>query len=490
MLAQLQQHGIVFVDPSGADECLEQSDLGDVSQALKRMKIRTGMRSLWLMPNFRFNYLPPPTGWVGTFAQADRFRHGAFQYDKYRCMTMVKCQVEEKDMEPDRLRAIQRRLQIQFPMRPAVPPGLGSSVEGGGFSPALGMSGCSIGVYKHLDETNKPTFYIVCHSSLPDALTDELQEHERAVHESCDEWERRDGVVSERLLQRAPANMNMEEFSDGGLQKRMEELSREVGMRNVALFSQIADIRVERGLIENEDGGVVYDAPGGDFSDPALFDEALARWGRDRIVYPFSRIEGGPDDNIHGYRLGKMVKTRADDKTVGLGNVRYDETIYTIIPTAQTVYNTFRVNAGVLYTYNNCCAINEPFLVDRGLNLGYRLYNYNAETGKALLPLLKNDYGAGFPCVFPYTPVPTMQVETHVKNTFFSNREGEISGPIGQINKSSGAGLLPAQLMGQHLSGSLTDDVVGRLLPGLPPAMLLTPVFVLLSPEQARGVVI
>lgn len=261
-------------------------------------------------------------------------------------------------------------------------------------------------------------------------------------------------------------------------------------MRNVALFSQIADIQVERGLIENEDGGVVYDAPGGDFSDPALFDEALARWGRDRIVYPFSRIEGGPDDNIHGYRLGKMVKTRADDKTVGLGNVRYDETIYTIIPTAQTVYNTFRVNAGVLYTYNNCCAINEPFLVDRGLNLGYRLYNYNAETGKALLPLLKNDYGAGFPCVFPYTPVPTMQVETHVKNTFFSNREGEISGPIGQINKSSGAGLLPAQLMGQHLSGSLTDDVVGRLLPGLPPAMLLTPVFVLLSPEQARGVVI
>jgi hypothetical protein len=289
--------------------------------------------------------------------------------------------------------------------------------------------------------------------------------------------------VSQRALESAKPTRLIDEFADDGLQQRMEKISRENGIRLIALFCQVTGLKPTT-PIERVPDAVYRSTPTAPKPDRALFERALTLWGgKDHIITPFSRIIHSTDPSLVNYDIGKaweMLNKNAPD------DYEIEDPVYTFTPDVQTVYNTFRVDGSNLIYYNDCCSItNGAFVVNKGLELGFVIYNFDLTTRKAKQPYgVKNRFGDGFPCNFPYQQLPTAKVvDPHTSSVFFTHHQGGKGG--------GGGGAIPHLSHGMTINPHLSQLALEQLLPShlYSSPITLTPLFVLVSPEQPLGIV-
>jgi hypothetical protein len=475
---------------------------GELEDTLVEFKKRAGISTLWIYPNFQYGWLSPPTGWVGQIDAGRMFSQHGFVTEKHRCITVIQLADSPLASEISKIEDIirqyfPRQSNVTWEDRPL-----------SGFSPGIGERGCQLGIYEtqvaieDKDEIKK-LFYVVAHTSLPDLLIDEIQEHDRALSKSCLEYELNGGTVKRELLQKAEPRTYQVEFSEEGFQQRMLDVAKQLSIRCIIHFCQLTGLSLMGGgmvPVLNEEGKPVEFSVGHlPVPNVNLLEEAIKVWPKGSTMCPFSQLPQDPQlDKLKGYNIGLAVKLalRAlDGKESALflnkHNLKFDPVVYTVPSSVlQTVYNTHVLIGGELYQYSNCAPLTEwgeprPLIVQKGLELGFEIYNFDAINGKVLdeeESVISNGFGSAYPICPPFkkeTRVDPPAPGTIFK--FFSWKEG------GRKYQN----ILPAQIKGRFDNLSLNSSSSFHLLPPeiQRKPLALIPVIVLLSPSPPPGAI-
>jgi hypothetical protein len=465
---------------------------GELPQSLVRFKTYSNIHHLDQFPNFQYGWLVPPSGWVAQMESKNLFKQYPFMSEKYRTITAVEINTEDMPFTTEQLKEIESTIRLCFPRQSNI---CLQDTPWDGWCPGIGENGCMIGIYEtkvpveNKDEL-KHIYYLVCHTSLPEFLIDELQEHERMVQRSCDEYEFTNGTVRQEYLSKAPPNTLEEEFKEAGVQYSALELAKELGIRNIVHFAQLTGLKLVTPIVEllREDGAAQGELVPFEYQaeiQGALLPDALKLWPPQAVMCPFSELPR--DDRIpaplRGYKIG--LATQMAMKVTKDLHVKFDATIYTLQRSPaliQTVYNTFKLQAGQLCFYSNTTPISDwnaqSIIMQRGLELGFSLYNYDPiqQQPHETTPI-KNEFGSGFPVQFPFR-AEKRDVPTSTIQKFFTWTEG------GTMFTHR----IPVQLQGRFINSTLSQQVVETLLPiqnTLP--IQLTPVLCLLSPSLPPG---
>ena len=455
-------------------------------QTLVKFKSASSIQNLYKYPNFQYGCLNPPSGWVGTMPASSLFNQYPFLYEKYRTITAIKLNIDQSFFEGDRLKQNEHIVRNCFPEKSNMTI---MDTRSTGFSPGIGERGCLITLCEskiHIEEKNelKYMYFLVCHSSFPDNVLDDIQQHELNLHRTCDDYANRHGNVRKEYLEKAAKPRTLaDEFDEDGPQHHIMQTAQELSVRNLIHYMDLTGMKPTRQItVMDVDEDETLRCPDEALhqASPALLDKALKWWPQTAIMGPFSKIPAFPhiDKDLQDFHIGHAVSTmlKIDKDFCKKHSRRFDDTIYTIDPQVQTTYNTARVAAGQLYNYNNCAPINttllagKPFIVEKGLEVGYEIYNYDPITDKPLESgIVKNDSGHGFPVVYPFKP-DNKQVKPEVVRKFFSREAGGF-----EMNH-----IVPEQLKGHH---QVIKFPTQRLLPIKNTApVILTPIQTFLSP--------
>lgn len=395
----------------------EKEFYGNYEDALDKFYLRSQMSSMTLLPNFQFGGWAAPSGWVATFPPGASFKQYPFCTEKYNSFTMVRLQLEGSLLTPERLKEIQLRETMCLSRKNLSPPTKESFGTDGWAASMEARGGAFIGIYKTQTKENdevKEIFYAIAHVLLPDSYIDEQQQREVELQKFADECVASNGV-------RGKGCSFEKEFiaDDGGQhQLRARQVGGEMAIRILIDWSRIVGIKLDVLEVHPDGDKEEFDMPSGVVPNPVLLEQALEFWPREAFIRPYSLVPVDVTDvpvKLRGYQLGRAIgelKKRIPDTFTKLQEkykFRYSDEIITFVPDCQTMINSFKVmGTNQLVWYNNCtpATTNQPFLVFKGLEMGFDCYNYNPLTGK---PFEEHAFHTSsqlqtdaFPVIYPY----------------------------------------------------------------------------------------
>jgi hypothetical protein len=357
-----------------------------------------------------------------------------------------------------------------------------SDRPGSGWSPSLGSTGCSIGLYKAEEEDLKEDariikWYIVCHSGLPDTTMQALDIHDAKVDKRNKDRlgyyvDIQEGLENSRLKSTGESGKGLTTFSthlsSNSVHDRMRKVSIENARRLIYITSILIKLplKVPPRLYQHRPGCDRVDKSsamdlmkeGGRFRcpvDPGPFMEGDAKMIPTIVRILKARVPGtpilssyclpkheyqgplDPDPEMHGYPLGAILLKLKDDRRPAFDEIKL-KGHFTLIDTPMTItedilteYNTFR-NTRYQDTqwYSNCTPIQDiskGALCSRGLMLGYRVYRSALNEGSTewRKDRIKNRAGDSFPVVFPFIPNDKRVIKDEEKAIFFQSVLGE-----------------------------------------------------------------
>lgn len=479
-----------------------------------------GIQRLYKYPNYNPGGLLGHQGYVAMVHTSKTFSSWMFLQQMFGCISVFEVEYIQNvnefcrsDIKKD---SIRKSIQITTPNFP----NLTDTVESP-WTPALGYNGGLIGCYRFQEKgQNDQVFkdFIIVHSYLHyqtcRLILDELMNITYTNQElgsklnldTTNKTERSIGsVLSDSLLNKGRA------LSKENNRRLATQYAKILGLKFVDVETKIllTPSRTSENPFHN---------------DPIYADlakEALNWWPQNVPLYIDTMIEYDIedeeiDDSIYkrlkvsngvvGLPIGVLfnaTKKALSNDALKSFNEKYKAVIIekreTVQPVAECDFNTFRLLGDYAYIYNNCtCTRPSPkepmFHVIRQLSLtkGYEIYNscisiHNKEKHIEEYTKWTNDYGDGFPVVYPQIKREsrnenTIKFNADTMNIFFSYFTGSSSTEEGENRK------IPKQLQYVPRNSNQDESIFKKDLypPDFNPNVVqLLPLFVYLSPDIA-----
>lgn len=434
-------------------------DKKEIEDAIKETCIDSKLSAYILFPNFFPGNLSNSQGFVARLPRKQLFLNcDVYNGEKFRVMMCAELNITELSL--DTAEKVKEIIKTCFPVVSHVPPTL-VDTPGSGWHPALGSRGSSIGIYSTTEVNTKENkmwtrYFVVCHSSLPDATIDAMLEHDHQTvlnnRRNTDYYSFiRNSQVSAIPVNVTKPTYNYEEFARGSVNDRMSNIAIENCRRLIVIFSELTGLPLKSrvsGYVKDSSigtdvaiGDKLY-GPGYPYRkirgsekytdiDSLFLKKVNSYWPEGVPIYSFSRLPNTVDlpEQYRDYPIGQIYHEGAEDDPDILIQTE-DVNKFIMFPKTTeedlfTEYNTFRNSSkdSSVVWYSHCTPTDfaeKGIMINNGLELGYSVIN----------PSFFNQFGKGdfqnnadnaFPVSFPFIKNKSRDISPATLKIFFDS---------------------------------------------------------------------
>lgn len=460
-------------------------------EALVEFMTQCELTSLNLLPNFQFKYLSGPSGFSASVGQDRLVNADLLRCDLFRVISCVKIKPATLKWFEDTSKEIEY-VRTLFPLQSPNPPSLAHKTHPQEiWIPSLGGRQTSISICNRMtrDEDNRQIeeLYLVCHTSLPDAYLNDIQEQLELISSSNYEFKKAFNTKGGNTRPDVKPVDYASLVQPGGLLSTAREIAIVNNQRAMDIFSQMTGLQLEVHMVEqtsvrwptvkeNEVKSIIKDNQEG----VAKLDLALNWWPKGVPVFPFSVLPSDsslgsflPQKEIQGFPIGALLTHFHQEKPDTFERLQkkyqivYQPHPRLFEPTMRTIYNTYTLGLGHTFHFHSMASpTSHDFLMYEGVDLGYKIFAHHS----LHLPDWKNAALDSFPTVFPFKEETGSVRDDLVLKCFTPKKGGH-----GALS------LIPEQLQGRNIG---TDQLpLGRRILNTPDAIQLHPLKVFLSPD-------
>ena len=493
-----------YIHVVGTDGHNRLSSVRNIIDELTQYMLETETSKLYIHPNFSFNWISGPSGYIADIPVTSQFHADGFQCPMFRNICVYEIEFNSRFKDSVYIEQLRDLCRKTIPIHPQCPMNIESDTDESGWSECLGMNGSSVGIYQARDVSGETQevyrYFVIVDTGLPETVQDKLQKLAYSVW--IEQQPGKDNKTYEDIC-----------FKDNSFMQRASALSFENNRRIAYRFTVLAGLKLRSHPIVGDDA-YTYPEKSGTESyrkqeniDTSKYGSELTPRIREAIGYfphasmpisPFTVLERLPmdsditkeakasmyPDHVANFPLGSILELiPALSRIEFVKDVNLQSEPMRCKPILRTEYNTYkRVDQHTMRIYNGCCPLplmGEGIIRPLQVGLGYEIIGsrYFYTTIVDSRRTWDNEYGNGFPIQYKFA-----YLEDHTKLTA-QNRLIYCSAFHGISYESAVA---PRQLRGvyQNLS-ELKSIAADHLQPdGQRASLVMEPMFVYMSPRH------